>query len=159
MDPSLGEAFWSLADLKTYRFGDGEIDQMRDGLARNRLPPTERAAFHFALGKALEDRNEADSAFEHYAAGNAIKHRVEPFDGAAFSAQRERIEHTLTADFLAALDRGGEHSRGRRPGCCGDADFRGGDAAFRFDPSGADPGLPFRRARHHGTASDLDLRA
>ena len=111
MDPSLGEAFWSLADLKTYRFGDGEIDQMRDGLARNRLPPTERAAFHFALGKALEDRNEADSAFEHYAAGNAIKHRVEPFDGAAFTAQRERIEHTLTADFLAALDRGGEHSR------------------------------------------------
>ena len=110
MDPSLGEAFWSLADLKTYRFSDAEISRMREGLARERLPPTDRAAFHFALGNALEDRNEAATAFEHYAAGNAIKHRADPFDGVAFSAQRQRMERTLTAEFLAAINLGRKRS-------------------------------------------------
>lgn len=102
LDAGLGEAFWSLADLKTYEFDDAEMERMRLGLARADLQPTERAAFHFALGKALEDRNQCDVAFEHYAAGNAIKHRIAPFDCAGFAARRRGATKAVTSAFLAA---------------------------------------------------------
>ena len=102
MDPGMGEALWSLADLKNYVFDDAEIANMRSALTRRDIAPTERAAFHFALGKALEDQANYDGAFEHYAAGNAIKRAREKFSAANFSAKRRRIESQLGASFISA---------------------------------------------------------
>lgn len=102
LNPDLGEAWWSLADLKTYLFSDDEIAAMEAGVARNNGELAQRAAFRFALGKALEDRGEWDAAFRHYAAGNAAKHQADPFDSAAQTDHRRRIAALCTADFLAA---------------------------------------------------------
>ncbi len=52
--PKLGEAYWSLANLKTFRFDDAEIGRMRALLASGDLPVESRAQVNFALGKALE---------------------------------------------------------------------------------------------------------
>ena len=78
-DPALGEAWWSLADLKTYGFGDDEVEAMEGTLDQGDLTPRDRAATHFALGKAFEDRGAADTAFDHYDRGNDLRRRQEAF--------------------------------------------------------------------------------
>ncbi|MEM7217199.1 MAG: sulfotransferase [Pseudomonadota bacterium] len=69
-----GDAYWSLANTKRYRFPDGELERMR---ALNEDPGTatnDRIGLNFALGKAYEDRGEPGVAFEHYARGNKLQH-------------------------------------------------------------------------------------
>ncbi len=71
--PAYGDAYWSLANLKTYRFEDAEIAQMRDMQAQPATDNTDRVHLCFALGKALEDRGEYADAFTFYARGNRLK--------------------------------------------------------------------------------------
>ena len=68
--PNLGEAYWSLANLKTFRFSAEELQAMRARLERTDLSDEDRFHFHFALGKALEDAEDYAASFEHYAEGN-----------------------------------------------------------------------------------------
>lgn len=70
---SFGNAFWSLANLKTYRFTDVEIEQMRAQVERTETPVEDRFHLCFALGKALEDRNEFEASFGWYERGNALR--------------------------------------------------------------------------------------
>ncbi len=71
--PALGEVWWSLANLKTVAFDDADLRLMADGLARTDISTEDRFHLHFALGKALEDRKEAEAAFHHYAQGNRLR--------------------------------------------------------------------------------------
>ncbi len=69
--PGYGDVFWSLANLKTYRFDDAELEKMRT--AEVTAPTVDRYHLCFALGKALEDRGQYRQSFEYYARGNALK--------------------------------------------------------------------------------------
>ena len=71
--PELGDAWWSLANLKTLRFDDADIAAMEAALTRDDISDEDRFHLDFALGKAFEDRGEAARAFDHYAAGNALR--------------------------------------------------------------------------------------
>jgi len=71
--PDYGDAFWSLANLKTYRFTETEIAHMRDYVERPETSDTDRFHFCFALGKAYEDRNEFVESFSWYERGNALR--------------------------------------------------------------------------------------
>ena len=64
-----GEAYWSLANLKTYEFSDKEIINMESSLTKN-IHPNEMTQMHFALGKAYESKRQFDKSFKHYAEGN-----------------------------------------------------------------------------------------
>ncbi len=68
-----GDAWWSLANLKTYRFTDAELEQMQAAEAATATGPVDRYHLCFALGKALEDREQYAASFEYYARGNALK--------------------------------------------------------------------------------------
>jgi tetratricopeptide (TPR) repeat protein len=68
-----GDAYWSLANLKTYRFEDAELAQMRTAEAAAATSEVDRYHLCFALGKALEDRKHYQESFEYYARGNALK--------------------------------------------------------------------------------------
>ena len=68
-----GDAYWSLANLKTYRFDDAEVAAMRAQEASPGIGADDRAHLCFALGKALEDRGEAGEAWRFYETGNALK--------------------------------------------------------------------------------------
>jgi tetratricopeptide (TPR) repeat protein len=70
---SFGEAYWSLANLKTYRFTDAEINQMRSAEADEKTALADRYHFCFAIGKALEDRAAYAESFRYYERGNALK--------------------------------------------------------------------------------------
>ncbi len=70
--PELGEAWWSLANLKTVRFDDSDVAAMEVALGRAEAEE-DRLHLDFALGKAWEDRGDADRAFDHYERGNALR--------------------------------------------------------------------------------------
>ena len=71
--PGSGAAYWSLANLKTFRFSQDDIEAMRTQLQRTDLTDDERVQFHFALGKALEDAKAYEASFDHYAQGNGLR--------------------------------------------------------------------------------------
>jgi tetratricopeptide (TPR) repeat protein len=72
--PSYGDAYWSLANLKTYRFTEAEMEQMRVYVADPATPLVDRYHLSFALGKALEDRADYAQSFRYYDQGNQLKH-------------------------------------------------------------------------------------
>lgn len=70
---NLGDAYYGLANLKTYRFSNEEISLMREQEADGQLSYANRIQVCFSLGKALEDRKEYEDAFEYYNRGNDLK--------------------------------------------------------------------------------------
>jgi hypothetical protein len=69
----LGESWWSIANLKTFRFEPADIAVMQARLARTDLTPVDRDHFHCALGKALEDQGSWQEAFSQYERGNRLR--------------------------------------------------------------------------------------
>ena len=67
-----GEAYWSLANLKTYSFSDNEIRDMEETLNGD-MTDIERSQMHFALGKAYEVMKDYDKSFKNYFKGNKVK--------------------------------------------------------------------------------------
>jgi len=100
--PSYGDAYWSLANLKTYRFEPDEISRMRAEEAAESTAPVDRYHLCFALGKALEDKGEFDESFRYYERGNALKksqsrYRPEPVE------RNTRLQKEIcTQEFFAA---------------------------------------------------------
>jgi len=76
LSPEVGEAYWSLANLKTFRFSDQDIEDMRKQVTAEGGNADDQSHLAFALGKALEDRGEYDESFRFYRRGNAIR-RIE----------------------------------------------------------------------------------
>ncbi len=100
--PELGEAWWSLANLKTVKFSDDDIAAMEAALARGDIAEEDRFHLDFALGKAFEDRGAAEPAFAHYAAGNALRRTRLDYDAAETSRYVDRLIEIATPEFFAA---------------------------------------------------------
>ncbi|MGO8855186.1 MAG: tetratricopeptide repeat-containing sulfotransferase family protein [Steroidobacteraceae bacterium] len=71
--PNFGDAYWSLANLKTYRFTEAEMASMRAGESAPATALIDRYHLCFALGKALEDREDYEESYCFYERGNALK--------------------------------------------------------------------------------------
>jgi tetratricopeptide (TPR) repeat protein len=68
-----GEAYWSLANLKTYKFDDKEIRNLENMVLNEYINNEEKIPMHFALGKAFEDEGDYKKSFNHYELGNNLK--------------------------------------------------------------------------------------
>lgn len=110
LSPTLGEAYWSLANLKVVRFDASDLRAMESALERGDISPDDRAHLHFALGKAFEDDKQFEPSFTHYAQGNALRRAMWPYDADANSDYARRTIATFTADFFAARDGVGDPS-------------------------------------------------
>ncbi|MDQ2861777.1 MAG: sulfotransferase, partial [Pseudomonadota bacterium] len=105
--PLMGEAYWSLANLKTHRFSAADEADIRRFLADARLGPDDRLHLAFTLGKILEDRGDWAEAFQNYVAGAAIHRNLYPFDIAAMRSQTRGSKALFTREFLAERAAGG----------------------------------------------------
>lgn len=102
IDPSLGEAWWSLSDLKTVRLGGDDIAKMEAALGSEAIDNKDRYYLHFALGKAFEDQGDFEQSFRHYAEGNR-RHRQElEHDPDRFIDYVTAARSTFTRDFFDA---------------------------------------------------------
>ena len=102
LEPSFGEVWWSLANLKTFRFGADDLAAMRRQLARTDLADEDRLHLEFAVGKALEDAADFASSFRHYAQGNAIRRTQLHYSADETSARVRHIRQRYTREFFAA---------------------------------------------------------
>ena len=100
LTPSYGDAFWSLANTKTYRFSDDEIAQMQVQQAAQDLAITDKVQLHFAIGKAFEDRCDYDQAFQSYQQGNDLQHAHNGFDINNIEQQVEEQIKFCTAELF-----------------------------------------------------------
>ncbi|HEV8408261.1 MAG TPA: tetratricopeptide repeat protein, partial [Sphingomicrobium sp.] len=79
LQPAFGEAWWSLANLKTFKFDEDELLAMREALGAPGLTEPDRFHLDFALGKAMHDAGRTDEAFAHYSSANALRLKTHPY--------------------------------------------------------------------------------
>ncbi len=85
-----GEAYWSLANLKTYSFSENEIKDMEETL-KGDMSDIERSQMHFALGKAYEVKKDFDRSFRNYYEGNKVKKGLIKYSSDDTSDNTKRI--------------------------------------------------------------------
>ncbi len=100
--PDFGDAYWSLANLKRYRFTDPELAQMRLAEAAPETAAEDRWHLCFALGKGLEDRGEFAESWAYYDRGNQLKLRDSDYAPESIEANTAGQIATCTAPFFAA---------------------------------------------------------
>jgi tetratricopeptide (TPR) repeat protein len=100
--PQLGEAYWSLANLKTFKFQPVDIEAMQAQLTRDSLSPEDRFHFHFALGKAFEDAGQFADSFKHYEEGNRLRRQIVGYDAQWNTELMQRAKALFTPEFFAA---------------------------------------------------------
>ena len=98
--PSFGEVYWSMANLKIFRFEDEEVAAMEQQLESGKLTPSTEAHFRFALGKAWEDREDYDRAWHYYDTANQKQRGLVRFDPVEMESQHEAIKSVFNADFI-----------------------------------------------------------
>lgn len=102
--PQHGESYYSLANLKVYKFEDSELQQMRALESDANLGFMDRVYLNFALAKALEDRRHFEAAFEHYARGNALKKVQSRYDAEKMHDELNEIKALCDHGFFAARE-------------------------------------------------------
>ncbi|MEP2736542.1 MAG: sulfotransferase [Erythrobacter sp.] len=98
--PDHGDAYYALANLKTYKFSDDEIAAMRTQTDRSDLGFMDRVHLCFALGKAYEDRQDYEKSFEFYARGNDLKRRQTRYDADDMQTELRKQAEFCTADLF-----------------------------------------------------------
>ena len=102
--PAFGDAYWSLANLKRFRFEDDDLDAMKAALANDDADEHDRVHLEFALGKACQDRGQFDESFDWYRRGNERKRRLDDHDADRTTAAVDTIIQTCTSDVLNRHD-------------------------------------------------------
>lgn len=98
--PGFGDAYWSLANLKTYRFTDEEVAAMQRHLDDPATPPVDRFHLCFALGAAFEAREDYAAAFRFYEEGNRLKKADVRYDPETLEAAMERQKAFCTPELF-----------------------------------------------------------
>jgi Flp pilus assembly protein TadD len=100
--PAFGDAWFGLANLKTFRFTAEDLETMQQQLAREDLGADERLQFEFALAKALEDAGNFADSFQHYTRGNALRRAAVQYDRESNTRLIQRTQRLFTQEFLTA---------------------------------------------------------
>ncbi|MEM8921502.1 MAG: tetratricopeptide repeat protein, partial [Pseudomonadota bacterium] len=100
--PLHGDAWYALANLKTYRFGEDELAEMQAAQASPDLSFMSRIHIAFALGKAFEDRGDYPRAFENYDLGNALKRKQTRYTTAQMQDEFEAQKRHCTSDLFTS---------------------------------------------------------
>jgi len=111
LEPTCGEIWWSLANLKTFRFSKDDLANMRAQVARTDLNDDDRLHLEFAIGKALEDAGDYGQSFRHYVQGNSLRRGQLRYDAEDTSARVAHITRRYTREFFAARSGAGSEAR------------------------------------------------
>ena len=113
--PDYGDAFWSLANTKTYKFSGHELEQMREQEARAGTGLEDRIHLCFALGTALEDRKDYQQSFQYFERGNALKQASVKHDPENLAKRLGAQREVLTESFFKKRTHNDKPSQRRTP--------------------------------------------
>ncbi len=111
--PKFGDAYWSLANLKTYEFSAEEITQLEAAEADPSTALIDRYHLCFALGKAYEDRKEYAASWRFYECGNALKRAESRYRAELLEQNTANQKRICTRGFFE--DRSGYGTPSREP--------------------------------------------
>lgn len=106
--PASGDLWWALANIKSVAFTDSEFQQL-ERITRQ-AAAGQRPATHFALARALEDREDYEAAFDQYRQGNALQRKRVQFDRDQRAAMAARIRDAFDAPLFERLSGAGNAS-------------------------------------------------
>lgn len=109
--PSFGEAWWALADLKTRSFDDADISEMARLLNDPATMYEDRVPLHFALAKALEQKGDYEESFEHYSSGNSLQGETEAHNRNAVTHHVSRSIEVFDQDYFTRRTGSGYDTR------------------------------------------------
>lgn len=92
--PDAGTAWWGLADLKTVRLQDADVEAIRQAMKRPTASDDDLIAMGFALGKALEERGLYAESLQAIAQANACARNRRVWNS---SVQSQRVDAVLQA--------------------------------------------------------------
>jgi len=98
LEPILGEAYWSLANLKTYRFSTDEITSMKDLVTSDDVSDINKVLIQFALGKALEDTRQFVESFKYYQSANSGYTRIRPYH---YSNKNAELKSFFSSEYFS----------------------------------------------------------
>jgi len=98
--PGYGQVYWSMANLKIFRFEDEEVEAMLEQLERDDLPEVSDIHFRFALGKAFEDRKDYENAWHYYHTGNQRQRMTVSHEPLEYELRQKSIRDTFSKEFL-----------------------------------------------------------
>ena len=105
--PDYGEAYWSLSNLKTYRFKQTQIEAMQRLLEKPLLSEVNQTYLCFALGKAFEDQQDYDSSFRYYHRGNELRSAQLRYDRSQLESALSHQRTCFDRQFFAERQQGG----------------------------------------------------
>ncbi|MFV1998534.1 MAG: sulfotransferase [Acidiferrobacterales bacterium] len=107
-NPLFAEPYWSLANLKTFRFEDSEVDDMLALVGDERIPPEGQVQLNNALGLEFDGRKEYDRAFEFIDRGNQLRREREWYDPVENKEMIDNLIEVFTQQFLEDNDGHGD---------------------------------------------------
>ena len=107
-NPAFGEAYWSLANLKTFEFLDEEVETMKSMIKFENLLDEPRVNFLYSLGKHYDSEKDFDQAFDYYSRGAAIRRAQETYDPVQTQVVHDRLIEVFTPEFLAEREDWGD---------------------------------------------------
>ena len=99
-NPLYAEAYWSLANLKTFRFDDQEVDDMLALVGDDRIPTDGQVQLNNALGLEFEAREDYDRAFEFIDRGNVLRRDREFYDRVENEERTDLAIESFTPQFI-----------------------------------------------------------
>lgn len=99
--PSFGPAYWSMANLKIFKFEEEEIAAMLEQVERNDLTVVDDVHFRFALGKAMEDKKDYDQAWNFYHTGNQRQRATVDHDPVQFERRIAAVKSVIDTKLLS----------------------------------------------------------
>ena len=96
-----GDAYWSLANLKTYKFIPSEVDQMLTLVESNAVSAVDRVHMAFALGASFENQSLFRNSFKYYELGNSLNQKRLQYDISRMTASMQRQREICDSDMLA----------------------------------------------------------
>ncbi|MGH8195643.1 MAG: tetratricopeptide repeat-containing sulfotransferase family protein [Woeseiaceae bacterium] len=98
--PDFGEVYWSMANLKVFRFEDAEVAAMEEQVQRDDLTTSADIHFRFALGKAYEDKGDYETAWKYYDSGNKRQRMQVSHDAQEMEIRQHDIREVFSREFL-----------------------------------------------------------
>ncbi len=100
-NPELAEPYWSLANMKTFRFTDQDIASMKMLLAKEEQDDLSTVQLCNALGFAFEGRKQFDQAFDYFQRGNDKRRESEIYDPVDTEVTTDRYLNVFTPTFMS----------------------------------------------------------
>ena len=100
--PEFGEVYWTMANLKVFKFEDHEVNTMLEQIERDDLTENQDIHFRFALGKAMEDKEDYEQAWHFYHSGNQRQRMTVDHDPIELELRHADVRNVFTREFIAS---------------------------------------------------------